>query len=287
MRVSMQSNIGQVRRDLRSDAKQERYAIMVALNGTLFAIRDKVIELMRRVFDRPTPYVLRSVLVRPATRDNLQGEVYIDFFGSGKGVAPEKILLAEVFGGPRRNKRAEVALQRAGLMLPGTAMVPAAGAPQDAYGNVPGPFIVRLLAYFQAFGEQGYRANMTARNRAKLSGRGRWVNGRFVPASSAAYDAAAGAKAYRQGGVEYFVSHGPGERTGKGSWKNGGTQRLPAGIWQRKGLHGEDIKPVFLFVRMPGYAARLRYFELARQVAELQFPLRLDAAREFARRTAR
>lgn len=287
MKGSVSSNIAQVRRDLVNDLKQERYAVVVALNGTAFAIRDKIVEVMRRVFDRPTPYVLKSVLVRKATRENLAVEVYIDFYGGGKAVAPEKILLAEVFGGQRRNKRAELALQRAGLMLPGMVMVPAAAAPTDGYGNVPGSFIVRLLAYFKTLGEEGYSGNMTDRSRAKLSGKGRWVNGRFVPATAKGYDAKAGAAAYRKGGVEYFVSHGKGERTGKGAWKNGGTQRLPAGIWQRTGLHGAVVRPVFLFVRLPSYAVRLRFFDIARELAALQFPLRLDAAREFAHRTAR
>ena len=33
-------------------------------------------------------------------------------------------------------------------------------------GSALGAFLVQLISYFQAFGEQGYRANMTGKRRA-------------------------------------------------------------------------------------------------------------------------
>jgi len=269
MKFSAQSNIAKIRRELASDLRQERYAAMRALNETAFGARKLLRTKMTEVFDRVTPYVLNSVLVRQATRDNLAAEVYIDFWGRGKGVQPEKILMAEVFGGQRRNKRAELALQRVGLMPKGWLMVPA-NAPEDGYGNVPGSFIVRLLSYFAAFSEQGYRANATARKKAKLANRGVTANG-FSTTQ----------------GVEYFVSHGKGERIGRGSAKHGREQHLPAGIWQRTGIHGSKLTPVFLFVRGASYATRLRFFDIVQNFAAGYFPRALDAARAAARSTAR
>jgi hypothetical protein len=274
------TGLDEAKKKLGTMARQLPFATKTALNAVAYDARKAVIAEMGSVFDRPTPYVLSGVFVREARKDNLVAEVYMDFFGKGKGVAPEKVLLAEVFGGARRNKRAEVALQRVGLMLPDQVLVPGEGAPLDAYGNVPGSFIVRLLSYFQAFGEQGYKANMTQRNRQKLSGRGRWVNGKFVPAYAKGYDPKAGAKAQRRGGVEYFVSHGKGER-------NGRRQHLPAGIYERRGLHGEDIRPVLMFVKRPVYSKRLPFFDTVRTTVERQWPVRLDAALDQAMSTAR
>jgi hypothetical protein len=152
---------------------------------------------------------------------------------------------------------------------------------------VKGSFIVRLLSVLQAFGEQGYRANMTARNIAKLSGKGRWVNGRFYGAQTKKGSGRQGAMALRQGGVEYFVSRGKGEFTGRGSWKSGQQQHLPAGIWQRSGLYGADVKPVFLFTRMPRYVARLNLPEIAQRAMGEHFPAAFSARLQRALATAR
>src|SRR3546814_6873764 len=85
----------------------------------------------------------------------------------------------------------DLALQRVGL--PGDQYAfPAAGAELDAYGNMSRGQVVRLLSYLQAFGEQGYRANATARSRAR----------------TAKVSKASGYKTIN--GVQYFVSRGPG-----------------------------------------------------------------------------
>lgn len=243
--------------------KQVRFAAAGAINGTLYAARTALQREMRAEFDRPTPYVLRSVLVRQASPDKLRGEVYVDFFGSGKGVAPEKILTAEVFGGRRRAKRSEVAFQRIGLLPRGFGMVPAKGVKLDAYGNVPGSFLVQLISYFGAFSEQGYRANMTPRRKANLARRG--VTER-------------GFKTIR--GVEYFVSRGKGER-------NGRQQHLAAGIWQRSGIHGSTIAPVFFFVRLPTYWRRFDFHAVAQATAQEQLAPQFQARFARALATAR
>lgn len=281
------TGLNEARAKLSAMARQLPFAAATALNATAFDAREAVIKEKAAVFDRPTPFILKGTLVRKATKANLVAEVYEDFQGpGGKSVDPERVLKAEVFGGPRRFKRAEVALQRIGVMLPGQVMVPGAGAPLDAYGNVPGAFIVQLLSYLQAFGEVGYRANMTARNKAKLSGRGRWVNGRFVPATAKGFDAKAGPAAQRRGGVEYFVSRGRGRamRPGQGAEV---MQHLPAGIWRRRGVYSQDIAPVFLFVDGASYARRLPFHATVRATAEKQWPIRFTESMARAVATAR
>jgi hypothetical protein len=264
--LSVQSNISQVRRELSVTRRQARSAAMHALNETAFDVRRGLQAEMRKVFDRPTRFIVNALRVVLATESKLRVEIYPDDPG-GKAVDPQSVLHAEVFGGLRNGKRAEKALQRTGLLAPGWAMVPAAGAPRDAYGNVPGPFIVQILSYLNAFAEQGYRANMSERRRRQLA----------KPGLSKG-----GFKTVR--GVEYFVSRGRGTWASKATSRAGALfrtegqhQHLPAGIWRRSGTHGSEVKPVFLFVRMPSYQARLDFDGVAERIARQQFPTRYAA----------
>ncbi|WP_428673705.1 hypothetical protein [Reyranella sp.] len=113
---------------------------------------------MGEVFDRPTPWTMGGLRFQQPSRSRPVVRIWLEEFG-GKGIAAAQYLEAEIMGGPRKHKRFERALIAKGLMPAGTAAVPGGQAPLDAYGNVPGPFIVRMLSDLQAFGEQGYRAN--------------------------------------------------------------------------------------------------------------------------------
>jgi hypothetical protein len=113
---------------------------------------------MQESFDRPTPWALGGLRFQQPTRNRPLVRIWLEEFG-GKGIAAAQFLAAEIEGGPRKLKRFERALQAKGLMPAGTFAVPGRQAPLDSFGNVPGPFIVRMLSDLQAFGEQGYRAN--------------------------------------------------------------------------------------------------------------------------------
>lgn len=298
MQLTIHTDTSRAQRLLTQVPRQARFAAAQALNSAAFLSRGDWQAQMRAVFDRPTPYVVDSIWVaKRATREDLHAEVGPRYFG-GKGVDPEKILLAEAFSGVRRPKRFEIALRRAGVLPQNMAAVPASWvtvdpASADGFGGVKGSYIVRLLSYLQAFGEQGYRANMTLANRKKLSGQGRWINGRFYGAHTKKGASGAGAAAVRQGGVSYFVSKGRGatvvtrRQAAAGRFGDGHDQHLPAGIWQRSGLYGEDVKPVFLFTRMPRYRARLDLQGLADRARTVHFPPLFDAAFKRAMETAR
>lgn len=130
---------------------------------------------MQQVFDRPTPWAIGGLrFQRPSTAKPFV-RVWLEEFG-GKGIPAADFLAAEIEGGVRKHKRFEKALIARGLMLSGAYAVPGRQAPLDAYGNVPGSFIVRMLSDLQAFGEQGYRAN----RRGKRTGT-RKTNYFFVP----------------------------------------------------------------------------------------------------------
>jgi hypothetical protein len=210
---------------------QLRKAAADALNDAAFAVRGQMQKEIRTKFDRPTPYIEKSIQVEKARADRLAAWVEPTYMG-GKGVDPQKILRAQFEGGPRRDKRSEVALRRVGI-LPGgyITVIPKKPFPgsDDGRGNLRGPFLVQLISYFQAFGEQGYRANMTTKRRSKLANYGRTEDG------------------YKTiNGVVYFVSYG----------QLRGTHLAP-GIWAKSGIHGSDVKPVVMFVRAGTYRARL------------------------------
>lgn len=236
MKISLQiqglESVQQTLRKLSGPAIYE--ATVKAINDTAFLARREVQREMGQVFDRPTPYIMRSVQVQQATPDRPMAIVEPTYMG-GKGVDPANVLAAQVAGGPRKLKRSERALQLAGILPSGyfTAIpkVPFPGS-DDGRGNLRGPFMVQLLSYFRAFSEQGYSANMTDRRRKKLHNIG--TN-------------ASGAKSIN--GVVYFVTYG-GLRSGPG-------QHLKAGIWAKTGTHGVNVRPVLMFVRAPTYKAAI------------------------------
>jgi hypothetical protein len=153
-------------------------------------------------------------------------------------------------GGSREWKGIEWRFKEKGILPRFMAMVPGAGCPLDANGNIAKDFLMQMLAYFDAFRDP--KQNMSAERRAEyLKGKTR-LAGRRTPGAVI-------------NGIEYFVSRGPGQWFGGHSWKRGRQQHLPPGIWQRV-RHGSSgrsfVRPVLMFVRQPtGYH---RYFDLER-----------------------
>lgn len=215
----------------------------IALTQTAKRAQEAVIAEMPRVFDRPTPYTLRGTRVKPADYKSGRIEASVEFkTDTSKGTQAEKYLGPEVFAGPRRAKRFEVALQRAGIMPAGMFAVPGQAIHLDAFGNIPGKTIVQIMSYLQAFGEQGYRANMSADKRAKLA---KGTRSKY--------------------GYELVVIR-PGQKP-----KHGGTQLAP-GIWKRTFTgFGFSLQPLILFVRQPIYRARLPLDQIRDQAVQQHF----------------
>lgn len=234
--------------------KQYRFALERTIRSGAYRIRSSEQDEMRKVFDRPTPFIVSSVAVLDEAKAALRATVFFRYPG-GKATPPEKVLAAEIAGGPRRSKRAEVALRRVGILQPGYFIVPGRGIADDkidAYGNVKGSFIVQLLSYFQALSEVGFRANMTERRRQQLA---------------KARRSAGGFKTIQ--GVQYFVSFG---RLRSLSMASDKYSSLAPGIWSRTGIHGVDVKPVLMFVKQPLYARRLDFFGVGERVVRQELP---------------
>jgi hypothetical protein len=230
--------------------KQVRFATRVALTRTAKAAAEAEVREMRDVFRSPTPYTLNSVYVMPATSTRLEAEVKLKDDAT-KAVPASKFLAAQVSGGQRGLKRFERALTAAGVMPVGYRAVPGKGAKLDAYGNMSRGQIVQILAFFRAFPEMGYKANMTDKGKARLARGSKRVQG-FV----------------------YFVGS-PGDR-------------LPLGVYQRVSFHGGTaIKPVLLFVRSAVYQHVFDFQYVVEQTVKTEFAGEFAKAYIEAQETAR
>ncbi|MGI9141713.1 MAG: hypothetical protein ACR2IJ_00850 [Fluviibacter sp.] len=168
MQLIVKDNLRDVLRSMdKIRLDQVPFATAKALTKTAQDAKSAVVAEMEKVFDRPTKWTLNSLYIKPANKRTLAARVWIKNFAA-KGPSPEDWLLPEVQGGARKLKRFERALQIRGLMPQGTILVPTKHVDLDASGNVSGGQVVRILSYLKAFGEQGYRANMTNERRQKF-----------------------------------------------------------------------------------------------------------------------
>jgi hypothetical protein len=151
--------------------KQVAFANTLALTNTAKIVHAGLVEEMKTAFDRPTPYVLRGLAWLSAKKGGRDAKVFAREF-AGKGTPAEYILNPQVYGGNRRIKRFEKALQGKGLMPAGWVTVPGPGARLDAFGNVSRGQLVQILSALKAFSEVGYLANRTnsRRSRKKKAG---------------------------------------------------------------------------------------------------------------------
>ena len=144
------------------ESKQLPFATAVALTRTAQATVPAMRKAMQASFDRPTPYTLNSLYVKPATKTNLVAEVRIKDQAS-KGVPPSVFLAPQIFGGARQPKRSEVLLQRKGVLPGGMLFVPGSGATLDSYGNMSRGQVVQVISALQANASAGFTANKSYR----------------------------------------------------------------------------------------------------------------------------
>lgn len=168
--LKITSNIDQIAKELAvlGDPVRMAKATSTALTRTAKVAQQEIQKAMPRVFDRPTPFTIKSVMIEPATASRLESRVFIrdEAF---KGTAPVNYLSPQAHGGARKQKRFERQLQSAGLLPHGMFAVPGRAAKLDSYGNWDRGQIVQVLSYLQAFGEQGYRSNMNQKRQHRFT----------------------------------------------------------------------------------------------------------------------
>ncbi len=251
MAVDVRDAIRQLTAGILVEEKQVKFATRVALTRTAKRIEAAEQHEMRDSFDRPTPFTMSGLFVRPATASNLTAEVKLKDFASKSSTPAAKYLEAQIKGGTRGQKRFERALESIGALPPGYRVVPGEGAELDAYGNMNRGQIVQILAYLRAFPEAGYKANMSDKRREALQRGSRT----------------------RQG-VSYFVGR-PGDR-------------LPLGVYQRVHFaRGTAIRAVMIFVRNVVYQKTFDFGYVATSTIEQHFAGEFSRALAEARATQR
>lgn len=228
--------------------RQHVYALARALTKTGVRVKGAEVELMKESFDRPTPYTLKSLFLKPATKKTLAAHVWVkDDSYTGTGTPASRYVLPHIVGGKRSVKRFEKNLQYAGYLPPGWVTVPGQGARLDQYGNVSRGQIIQILSQLRIRLLAGYDRDM-ARGRKGIA-------------------------AQRRAGGRFFVIP-PG----------GSTQ---PGVYQREFM-GRNITPVMIFAQQSQthYRQSLPFETVANRTVNRHFAAELQAAIEHANATA-
>lgn len=250
------TGVESVRKELsRLSAGDLKVAQAKALNDTAFHIRKAMVRELTSVFDRPTPFIARSPKFVAATPSDLSVRILptvdarnLPSKGGKVGVDPQQVLQAQEFGGRRANKKIESLMLRAGIMPAGyQSSIPKEPYPgsDDGRGNFKAGFLVKLMSYLQAFGQQGYGANLTDRSARRRKDITQYSNIRTRR------------QIRLMNGAEFIVSKGRGSLSSSGR-----RQGLAAGIWART---GKEIKPVVIFTKPGNYGPRLSMERIAQQ----------------------
>lgn len=145
-------------------------ALADALNYTAHEARVALSAEMPGVFDRPTPWTLKSIKVFKATASNPIAALWINDYAVSKDVAPDRWLKAEVFGGAREDKGIEKLLRARGILPAGRFVVPGEGARLDKYGNLSQGQIAQIKSGLMIADRSGYTGNASNSRRSLKKG---------------------------------------------------------------------------------------------------------------------
>lgn len=221
-------------------------AVATALTRTAVKVRAEMATKVQQTFDRPTPYTMSQLRYVPATAQQLASAVGFgivaiqDIHGRvmryqdlGPGSTPASRYLApHIDGGPRSQKRLELALRALGVLPDRWLVTPAPGAPLDAYGNVSRGTVVQILSQLRVQLVAGTTRNMSSDARKQIA-------------------------AQRKAGGRYFVI-APGARA-------------RPGVYQREFV-GRNVTPVFWFVSGAAYRKRFDFQAEAQDMGQRILP---------------
>jgi hypothetical protein len=136
-----------------------------ALTKAAWKARDALVGSMQSVFDRPTPFTLRSPIVVPAERSLDRPFAVVGFREwAPKGVPAGRYLQPQVFGGQRPQKGFERAL----ALRPSRHAVPGKWAELDAYGNMNPGQLRKIMSFLRL----GTSTTSAAQNRSNRRSKG-------------------------------------------------------------------------------------------------------------------
>lgn len=243
---------------------QMPYAISTALNNTAFKTLQAQKKEIASVFDRPTPFVQKSMWIEKATKENLTATVEANRQTNkvNGDTVWNRILTPHVMGagtGSRRWRAAEHRLNKAGILPQGWFAVPGKDEELDQYGNLPGGRWMQILSWLNAAtpGSQGALQNRNEKTSKRKN------------------------KLERAGQSMFAVIPGrPGRNRG-----------LKPGVWlytkDSSGSVFNTIRPVLIFVNRATYRPRLDWYGVGKKVAEKELPIEMAKAIRRAIQTAR
>jgi hypothetical protein len=155
-------------------------AIRNTLNDMAFDLRGRMVQEIKKIFDRPTPIVQRLPMVKKGDNKTFKTELYLTDFAGGNTNrrSASYALIPHMTWQPniRGRKGLELRLQRQGRIGANEWMMPAVGAKLDSYGNVSGSEISRMLADIGAYNQYaGDAANTKLATLAKRKAAGRYI----------------------------------------------------------------------------------------------------------------
>lgn len=234
--------------------RQMKFATALALTRTAQRVRDAEVAEMRDVFDRPTPFTLRSVYMKRATPAEPVAEVGIS--SDSGGFRPATSWLRwQVYGGLRRQTGYERLLTSAGAMRSDDRAVPGRFARLDAFGNISRGQLVQILSQLRIDSSTGstrklvqFDFNDTKKLRNQKKGKIR--------------------SAYRRAGGQFVA------------FPNGRGKLLPGIYLVRNTAFGRtDPKPILIFVSKAEYEAeRFDFHYVANVAVQRHLQTELDAA---------
>lgn len=155
------------------ERKQMPQATVWALNDTAAEILEHVQDHMEVVFDRPTRFTMNAFMVWRAKKSTMEAKVQ-----ERPSVGSKHYLKVQEVGGARPKTGLEKMLAGSlgygGVM---SALVPAAGARVDRFGNWSKGQRNQAISGIRAWRETGYSANATEASQSRNRGRA----GYFVP----------------------------------------------------------------------------------------------------------
>jgi hypothetical protein len=163
MRMSLESNIRAVERDLSDAARnQVPFAVSVAMNETASDLIELNKRHMRRTFNRPTRWTLNAFHFRRATKRRLVVTVERKL-----AWARRDYLLRQEEGGTRRKTGLE---RRLAVYADNGYILPVKGARRNMYGNMAPGHVQQILSALRAQGDHHQNETVASAKR-KAGGR--------------------------------------------------------------------------------------------------------------------
>jgi hypothetical protein len=246
MRVNIDiSGLDNVKKAMEELPKKAKYAAVKAMNTSMEWSATSVRSEMRKVFDRPTPWVLNSLRIKYAKPSTMWAE--LAFKDINSVTSSRTMVLPHVEGGVRHYKAMEARLMAIGLIPPGYNAVPGDAAKLDGNGNMSPGQISQLLNVLGAYTESGF-------NKAGIKTIAKLAKGN---AKKNIY------------GFVYWVNPVGAKQV----------KHILPGVYQRVTTgFGSSLKPILIFVKQARYKKRLDFYGIVDREIDKRFASEFDKA---------